>query len=129
MVKQKIQFLSFALLIIVVLFVQANLAIMSSFSAHVTTTMTTRCNRSSSSLIRERIEEEEDDDDEWSMESETSRRILQAMKSISKGALEGGKPVCRGTPGEPYVGPNGCIPLPSNKQTRPCTPFYRCKGG
>ncbi|KAK1305931.1 hypothetical protein QJS10_CPA10g01488 [Acorus calamus] len=99
---------------------------MSSFSAHVTTTRT-RCNRSSSSLIRERIEEEDDDDDdEWSMESETSRRILQATNIITTGALGRGKPVCRGTPGEPYVG--GCIPLPSNKPTRPCTPRYRCRG-
>ncbi|KAK1259492.1 hypothetical protein QJS04_geneDACA023255 [Acorus gramineus] len=127
MVKQKMQFLSLALLIIVVLFVQANLATMSSFSAHVTTATTT-CNGSSSSSVRECIKEEVNDDYEWSMESETSRRILQATNSISKPALRANQPVCRVTPGGQYVG-SGCIPLPSNQLRRPCQARYMCRGG
>nr|XP_048332776.1 protein RALF-like 32 [Ziziphus jujuba var. spinosa] len=60
------------------------------------------------------------------MESETSRRIALAMKTISPGALKANIPFCvRVGNGEPYH--KNCIPNPSNPYNRGCSNIYRCR--
>ncbi|GLU10208.1 hypothetical protein SLE2022_270280 [Rubroshorea leprosula] len=59
--------------------------------------------------------------EEFPMESETSRRILQASKRISYGALSRDRAACGANckPGVPYA----------NTLTRPCAKIYQCRSG
>lgn len=64
------------------------------------------------------------------MESEISKRFLEERtnKYIAPGALRRDKPVCNGGgSGEAYSRSGGCIPPPSNPQTRGCSKYYRCR--
>ena len=61
-----------------------------------------------------------------SMESETSRRTVRAIKFITPGALRPDAPFCaKVTRGEPYS--NNCLPPPSNSYNRGCNNYYRCR--
>ncbi|KAF9666153.1 hypothetical protein SADUNF_Sadunf16G0199200 [Salix dunnii] len=63
-------------------------------------------------------------EEELSMESETSRRFVQAVKHLSPGAMGANLPVCgNGRRGEPYQG--SCLPPPSNNYNRRCSNIYR----
>ncbi|KAL2343513.1 hypothetical protein Fmac_004798 [Flemingia macrophylla] len=67
-------------------------------------------------------------EDELLMESEISRRFLEQKKYISNGALQRDKPVCNGgSSGEAYSKTGGCLPPPSNPQSRGCSKYYRCR--
>ncbi|CAI9776998.1 unnamed protein product [Fraxinus pennsylvanica] len=69
-----------------------------------------------------------DEELEILMESEISRRILEAKKYISPGALKRDQPVCNGgARGKPYTGGGGCVPAPSNNYSRGCQQYYRCR--
>uniref|UniRef100_A0A2P2IUE2 Uncharacterized protein n=1 Tax=Rhizophora mucronata TaxID=61149 RepID=A0A2P2IUE2_RHIMU len=65
-------------------------------------------------------------EDGFLMESETSRRILQAARHISYGAIGHDSPAC-GNPqrGRPYRGT--CLPPPSTNHNRGCSNIYRCR--
>ncbi|KAE9585462.1 hypothetical protein Lal_00017865 [Lupinus albus] len=70
-------------------------------------------------------------EDELVMESEISRRFLvqEEKRYISNGALKRDKPVCNGGgSGEAYTKTGGCLPPPSNPQSRGCFKYYRCRG-
>lgn len=73
------------------------------------------------------IEDCHEEEEMMMMESEMSRRIMaEQRKFISPGALRRDKPVCNGGGGgEAYSG--GCLPPPSNPQTRGCSRYYRCR--
>jgi hypothetical protein len=61
-----------------------------------------------------------------SMESETSRRTVRAIKFITPGALRPDAPFCaKVTRGEPYS--SNCLPPPSNSYNRGCNNYYRCR--
>ncbi|OIW11204.1 hypothetical protein TanjilG_28295 [Lupinus angustifolius] len=64
------------------------------------------------------------------MESEISKRFMMEEKRyISNGALKRDKPVCNGGgSGEAYSKTGGCLPPPSNPQSRGCFKYYRCRG-
>ncbi|KAJ6751364.1 hypothetical protein OIU85_001856 [Salix viminalis] len=65
-------------------------------------------------------------EEELSMESETSRRFVQAVKHLSPGAMGADSPVCGyGRRGQPYQG--SCLPPPSNNYHRGCLSIYRCR--
>ncbi|XVE81237.1 hypothetical protein DITRI_Ditri15bG0047100 [Diplodiscus trichospermus] len=64
-----------------------------------------------------------DINEELLMESESSRRILQANK-ISYGALRRDSSAC-GSQGQSYS--SSCIPHSSNPYTRGCSKIYRCR--
>uniref|UniRef100_A0A6N2MRS7 Protein RALF-like 32 n=1 Tax=Salix viminalis TaxID=40686 RepID=A0A6N2MRS7_SALVM len=58
-------------------------------------------------------------EEELSMESETSRRFVQAVKHISPPVLRADSAVCgKGRRGQPYQG--SCLPPPSNNYHRGC---------
>ncbi|KAG5221740.1 protein RALF [Salix suchowensis] len=62
-------------------------------------------------------------EEELSMESETSRRFVQAVKHISPGVLRADAAVCRKPRrGQPYQG--SCLPPPSNNYHRGCHRFF-----
>ncbi|OMP09479.1 Rapid ALkalinization Factor [Corchorus olitorius] len=63
-------------------------------------------------------------DEEFFMESESSRRVLQA-RTISYGALGRNLPVCGGGVGQPYSAT--CLPPSSNGYNRGCSTIYRCR--
>ena len=64
------------------------------------------------------------------MGSEISQRLLAQQKVISYGALNKNQPVCNGGGrGEAYSKNGGCLPPPSNPQTRGCSKYYRCRSG
>ncbi|KAK6266090.1 hypothetical protein QUC31_016927 [Theobroma cacao] len=65
-----------------------------------------------------------DIDEELLMESESSRRILQANR-ISYGAIRRDLPACGGSGGQPYS--TNCLPPSSNPYTRGCSKIYRCR--
>lgn len=68
--------------------------------------------------------------DEKLMGSEISQRFLAQQKSISYGALNKNQPVCNGgSNGEAYSKSGGCLPPPSNPETRGCSKYYRCRTG
>lgn len=68
--------------------------------------------------------------DEKLMGSEISKRFLAQQKSISYGALNKNQPVCNGgSNGEAYSKSGGCLPPPSNPETRGCSKYYRCRTG
>ena len=70
------------------------------------------------------------EEDEKLMGSEISQRFLAQKKSISYGALNKNQPVCNGgSSGEAYSKSGGCLPPPSNPQTRGCSKYYRCRTG
>ncbi|KAF8016307.1 hypothetical protein BT93_H1728 [Corymbia citriodora subsp. variegata] len=64
---------------------------------------------------------------EFQMDSEINRRLLEQKKYISPGALKKDQPVCGGGgSGNAYTN-SGCLPAPSNPQTRGCFKYYRCR--
>lgn len=63
-------------------------------------------------------------DEEVVMESESSKRILQANR-ISYGAISRDFPACGGSGGMPYS--TSCLPLSSNPYNRGCSKIYRCR--
>ncbi|KAM4117220.1 hypothetical protein ACJW30_02G107800 [Castanea mollissima] len=66
------------------------------------------------------------EEDEKLMGSEISQRFLAQQKSISYGALNKNQPVCNGgSNGEAYSKSGGCLPPPSNPETRGCSKYYR----
>ncbi|XP_019442388.1 PREDICTED: protein RALF-like 32 [Lupinus angustifolius] len=69
-------------------------------------------------------------ENELLMESEISKRFMMEEKRyISNGALKRDKPVCNGGgSGEAYSKTGGCLPPPSNPQSRGCFKYYRCRG-
>ncbi|GAB4844043.1 hypothetical protein Ancab_014008 [Ancistrocladus abbreviatus] len=70
-----------------------------------------------------------EEENELLMESEISRRILEASRqSISYGAMKPDQPACNsGGRGEPYSTNENCLPPPSNPGSRECSEYYRCK--
>ncbi|GAV58982.1 RALF domain-containing protein [Cephalotus follicularis] len=71
-----------------------------------------------------------DEEVEMLMESGISKRFLQEEKTkyISPGALKRDQPVCNGGgSGQAYSKNAGCLPQPSNPQTRGCSKYYRCR--
>ena len=70
------------------------------------------------------MEECGDIDEELVMESESSRRILQA-NIINYGAIRRDLPACGGSGGKPYS--ISCLPPSSNRYTRGCSKIYRCR--
>ncbi|XVF28997.1 hypothetical protein REPUB_Repub15cG0081800 [Reevesia pubescens] len=64
------------------------------------------------------------DAEELVMESESSRRILQANK-ISYGAIKRDLPACGGSGDKPYS--ISCLPSFSNPYTRGCSKIYGCR--
>ncbi|XAR48815.1 hypothetical protein NMG60_11031770 [Bertholletia excelsa] len=67
---------------------------------------------------------------EMLMESEVSRRFLEMGKrDISYDALKQDQPAC-GEAGKGQAYSRSCLPPPSNPdQGRPCSKYYRCRGG
>lgn len=65
--------------------------------------------------------------EEFSMESETSKRVLAAAhKFISPGALRRDAPVCNGgARGDPYS--KSCLPPQSNRYQRGCAAYKMCR--
>ena len=61
-------------------------------------------------------------DEELLMESESSRRILQANR-ISYGAIRRDLPACGGSGGYSI----SCLPPSSNRYNRGCSKIYRCR--
>ncbi|KAK1381130.1 Rapid ALkalinization Factor [Heracleum sosnowskyi] len=56
------------------------------------------------------------------------RRILEAKRYISPGALKRDQPVCDGGGrGESYSRSDGCLPPQSHPYTRGCSKYYRCR--
>jgi len=65
-------------------------------------------------------------EEELSMESETSRRIVRAVKYITPGVLRSDSAFCgKVKRGEPYQG--SCLPPPSNNYNRGCNKYYKCR--
>ncbi|KAK9266090.1 hypothetical protein L1049_003504 [Liquidambar formosana] len=64
--------------------------------------------------------------EEVSMESEISRRLLEATIYITAAALKRNLPACGGgAGGKPYS--NSCLPPPTNIESRGCSKYYRCR--
>ena len=68
---------------------------------------------------------------EMFMESDISRRFLEERKKyITPGALKPDQPVCSGGGrGDAYSKSGGCLPPRSNRDTRGCPAYYRCRSG
>ncbi|KAH9649567.1 protein RALF-like 32 [Citrus sinensis] len=68
---------------------------------------------------------------EMFMESDISRRFLEERKKyITPGALKPDQPVCSvGGRGDAYSKSGGCLPPRSNRDTRGCPAYYRCRSG
>ncbi|KAI3419970.1 uncharacterized protein J3R85_012907 [Psidium guajava] len=66
---------------------------------------------------------------EFQMDSEINQRLLEQQKYISPGALKRDQPVCSGGGSGNAYSKSGCLPTPSNPQTRGCAKYYRCRSG